>query len=158
MKIIVDADSCPVMDDIIAIAEKHNVMVWFVADYAHAIQSNSPLVERKLIDQSPDAVDIYIMNVIENGDVVVTNDIGLAGMVLGKAAHVISSTGRQYSRDTIESLLEHRHHARKLRRAGARLKQRQRSYADSDRSRFRLALDTLLHGLLSSPHNALPDA
>lgn len=158
MKIIVDADSCPVMNDIIVIAEQHGVRVLFVADYTHDLHSDSRFVDRKIVEQSPDAVDIYIINVAGNEDIVVTNDIGLAGMVLDRAAGVISATGRRYSRDSIEPLLEQRHRSRKLRRAGVRLKQRHRSYSPSDRERFQQTLDSLLHEILSSQHDHPPHA
>lgn len=147
MKIIVDADACPVMDEVVEVASEFNVPVWFVADYSHYLGFESPLVEVKLVDKARDSVDLYIINNADAGDIVVTQDIGLAGILTGKRVYVLSPTGRIFSPKKIETLLERRHLHRKLRQAGVRLKGGTSSFSKEDRSRFTKALTSLLRRL-----------
>ncbi|MCD6386111.1 DUF188 domain-containing protein, partial [Candidatus Sumerlaeota bacterium] len=114
MKIIVDADACPVMEEVLSVASGFSIPVWFVADYSHYFEFDSPLVEVKLVDKARDSVDLYIINYADSGDVVITQDIGLAGILTAKRVYVLSPTGRVFSPRKIDTLLERRHLHRKL--------------------------------------------
>ena len=104
-------------------------------------------VEIVRVDDERDAVDIAIANRAAAGDIVVTQDYGLAAMVLGKGARALSPRGRVYDNGNIESLLAARHHAQKARRArrtaGERIKGPPR-LRQADRERFRRTLVRLM--------------
>jgi uncharacterized protein YaiI (UPF0178 family) len=144
MKIIVDADACPVMDEVMDMAHENELHVLFVADYSHVIEYDSPLVDVRLVERAPDAVDMCIINECEGNDIVVTRDIGLASLILGKGGRALSPTGKTYSPDNIDDLLERRHRSRVLRRAGARLRGGPPPFTDRDRTNFIKTLTRLL--------------
>lgn len=147
MKIIVDADACPVMREVVSVAEQFNVPVWFISDYSHSFEWDSPLVTVKLIDDAAEAVDIYIVNSAQSGDIVITQDLGLASLVIGKKAYVLTPRGKLLKHGKMDTLLERRHQARKLRRAGVRLKGSTPRLTNNDRSRFVSALTNLIQSL-----------
>jgi hypothetical protein len=140
-RIYVDADACPFRDDIIEIAAANSWGVTMVATYNHEIRADEP-VEVVRVDRDPEAVDIAIANRVAAGDIVVTQDYGLAALVLGKGAQALSPRGRIFDRTEIESLLDARHHAQQARRSGGRLKGPPRLQR-SDREQFRQALERL---------------
>jgi len=115
-RIYVDADACPFKDLIVEIAAANGVGVTMVANHCHEIEATDR-VEIVRVDDERDAVDIAIANRAAAGDIVVTQDYGLAAMVLGKGARALSPRGRVYDNGNIESLLAARHHAQKARRA-----------------------------------------
>jgi len=140
-RIFVDADACPFKDDIVEIAAAHGWHVTMVASYNHEIHAPEP-VEVVRVDRDPEAVDIVIANRAAPGDIVVTQDYGLAALVLGKGAHALSPRGRIFDLNESDSLLDARHHAQKARRSGGRLKGPPRLRA-ADRDLFRRALELL---------------
>ena len=75
-----------------------------------------------LIAQGADSVDLKLVNLIQRGDIAVTQDYGLAAMCLSKGAFVLHQDGKQYTEENISGLLEFRAVAKKIRRAGVRLK------------------------------------
>jgi len=141
-RIYVDADACPFKDVILEIAAANGLGVTMVANYAHEI-AEAENVEVVRVDLDREAVDIAIVNRAAAGDVVVTQDYGLAALVIGKGVRALSPRGRVYDPAEIESLLDARHHAQKTRRAGGRLKGPPR-LRPSDRERFRRALMDLV--------------
>ena len=120
MRILVDADGCPVVDRTIAIAKKANVPVLLVCDTAHVLEREG--AETLTVDQGPDSADFRLVNLLKPGDLVVTQDYGLAAMALARAAQVLDQNGMRYTADNIDSLLLARHTARKIRMGGGRLK------------------------------------
>lgn len=140
-RVYVDADACPFKDVIIAVASDHGLAVTMIANYCHEI-SEAEGVEVIRVDRERDAVDIAIANRAGPDDIVVTQDWGLAAMVLGKGARALSPRGRIYKPEAIESLLAVRHLEQKVRRAGGRTKGPPR-LDRSDRERFRRALERL---------------
>ncbi len=151
MKIIVDADACPVMREVVSVADQFNVPVWFIADYSHSFEWDSSLITVKLIDDAAEAVDIYIVNSAQSGDIVITQDLGLASLVVGKKAYALTPRGKLLKPGKIDVLLERRHQARKLRRAGVRLKGGTSRLTNNDRSRFVSALTNLIQSLSENP-------
>lgn len=120
MKIIVDADACPknALQICMSLGKKYAVPVWTVASFNHNIVSDHHVI----VDSDSQAADIKVINLTEVGDIVITQDWGLASMVLGKPAYCLSPVGREYRADNIEFLMEEREIKAKLRRSGGRTK------------------------------------
>jgi len=118
MRILVDADACPVVDVIEEVAIKHGVPVILFADTSHIFTSDYS--EVRVIDKGADAVDFAIMGVCKQGDIVVTQDYGVAAMALGLGVRAIHHSGKEYTNDNIEQLLMDRHIAKKERARGKR--------------------------------------
>ncbi len=108
-KILVDADACPVKDIIVSIAEKYNIKVIMFSNFSHEISTNSNNVEVVRVDNGADIADFKIANATNKFDIVVTQDYGLATMVLAKSAYSISPNGLVYDNNNIDSLLFNRH-------------------------------------------------
>ncbi|MFA5524219.1 MAG: DUF188 domain-containing protein [Tissierellales bacterium] len=114
MKIIIDADGCPVVDLTIKIAKEYNLGVTIVKNYAHEIYDDYATIVT--VDLSPDSADYYIVNITEDNDIIVTQDYGLAAMVLSKLGICINQNGLIISKDNIDQLLSRRHLHSELRR------------------------------------------
>ena len=108
MKIFVDADACPVKEAIVEIARKNKVDVVFVVSTAGYFDRGWD-AEKVLVDSLPQAVDIAIINRVEAGDVVVTQDYGLAALVLGKHGKAISPRGYIFNDRNIDRVLQQKH-------------------------------------------------
>ncbi|MHC6178610.1 YaiI/YqxD family protein [Clostridium sp. JNZ X4-2] len=118
MKILVDADACPGRDIIESIARKNNIPVIMYCDLNHILNSDYSIV--KYVDSGFQSVDMALVNKTDSGDIVVSQDYGVAAMVLGKNAYAISPKGYIYDNDNIDKLLFERHISSKVRRAGGR--------------------------------------
>lgn len=120
MKILIDADACP--KNVLQIAMKlgavYGIEVWTVASFNHNIISDYHVV----VGDNDQETDIKVLNLTKAGDVVITQDWGLAAMVLGKKASCVSPAGRKFDNDNIDFLLEERDLKAKLRRSGGRTK------------------------------------
>ena len=115
MKIFVDADACPVTRIVEYVAEEMHLPVCLLCDTNHVLQSDYS--EVKIIGAGADAVDFALINLCRAGDVVVTQDYGVAAMALGKGAYGIHQSGRWYTNENIDQLLMERHIAKEVRRA-----------------------------------------
>ena len=115
MKILVDADACPVVRQIEEIAGRHSVPVTLLCDTNHVMHSDYS--EVRTIEAGADSVDIALINLLHAGDVVVTQDYGVAAMALGKKAYAVHQNGWEYTDENIDRLLMERHMAKKARRA-----------------------------------------
>ncbi|WKA51402.1 YaiI/YqxD family protein [Planococcus liqunii] len=120
MKVLIDADGCPVVDLTISVAKQFQLPVLLLCDTAHNMQR--PGAETIIVSKGADAVDFVLVNRVEKGDVVVTQDYGLAAMVLAKRGYPIDQNGRVYSEQNIDQLLYSRHIAKKVRDGGGRMK------------------------------------
>lgn len=140
MKIIVDADACPknALDICVRIGRKYAVPVWTVASFNHNIVSDHHVV----VGSASQEADIKIINLTEKGDIIITQDWGLAAMVLGKQAHCLSPSGREYHPEKIEFLLEEREVKAKLRRSGGRTKGPKKRTGEDDQI-FAAALERI---------------
>ena len=141
-KIIVDADACPVKREIIETARRFNVPVVMVASYAHRI-SQEDGVDIVQTDMSDQSVDLAIANRLHAGDIVITQDFGLAALALGKGADAISNRGQLYSDQDIDYLLQRRHEHGRIRRGGGRHKG-PKPFSEEDRKSFLHILTKLL--------------
>lgn len=108
-KILVDADACPVKDIIVEVAIKYNLQVIMYSNFSHEINIDNPLVETIRVDSGADVADFKIANNTNKSDIVVTQDYGLATMILAKNAFAISPKGLVYDSLNIDSLLMNRH-------------------------------------------------
>lgn len=142
LRIVVDGDACPVKREIIETARAFDVPVLLVASYDHRLEPGDG-AEVVQVDRGSDSVDLYIANRIVRGDIVVTQDFGLATMVLAKGAVALSNRGQRYDDGNIDYLLERRHFQAKLRRGGGRSKG-PRAMTDEDRAQFQQNLTKVL--------------
>ena len=143
MKILVDADACPktVLQICIRAGQKYKMPVWTVASFNHNIESDHHIA----VGNSSQEADIKVMNLAEPGDVVVTQDWGLAAMLLGKEARCLSPDGREFKPDSIEFLLEIREAKAKVRRGGGKTRGPKKRTAEDDK-RFESSLEKILLG------------
>ena len=117
MQILVDADACPVVGIVERAAQENKIPVVLLCDTNHVLASSYSQV--RVIGAGADAVDFALVNLCRKGDVVVTQDYGVAAMVLGKGAYGIHQSGNWYTRENIDQLLLERHLAKKARRASS---------------------------------------
>lgn len=118
MQILVDADACPVKGIIVRVAKEYKLPVTMFIDTSHRLDDGYSMVVT--VDKASDSVDIALINAVNAGDVVVTQDYGVAAMALGKKAMAINQNGLVYTDDNIDKLLFERHLGQKVRRAGGR--------------------------------------
>ena len=118
--ILIDADGCPVVDLTVRIGRVHGVPVKILCDTAHRIEREG--AETLVFDKGVDSVDFALVNRVQPGDVVVTQDYGLAAMCLAKNATALNQNGLIYSEKNMDELLLSRHIHKKVRRAGGRMK------------------------------------
>lgn len=115
MKIYVDADACPVVAIVEQIAEKHKIPVTLLCDTNHVLTSDYS--EVITVGAGADAVDFKLVSLCKKGDLVVTQDYGVAAMILGKGAYGIHQSGKWYTNENIDQMLMERHLAKKARNA-----------------------------------------
>lgn len=143
MQILVDADACPVVGCTVRLAEKHGVPVTLLCDTNHVLQSEYAQV--RIIGAGADAVDFALVNLCRSGDIVVTQDYGLAALALTRGARPIHQSGMLYTQENIDSLLTQRYLAKKARMASGKhhLKGPPKRTPEDD-ARFCAALERLL--------------
>lgn len=141
MKILVDADACPVKDIIEEVAMVHQIPVVMLIDTSHILRSDYS--EIVLVSKAPDAVDFALINRTQRGDIVVTQDYGVAAMALGKGAYAIHPGGKLYTDSNIDIMLMERDIARKCRRAGEKVKSHMNKRTPADDERFKSAFTKL---------------
>lgn len=143
MKILIDADGCPVVDITLTCARQRELPVLLICDSAHEFQREG--AQTITVSKGADSADFRLVNMINKGDIVITQDYGLAAMALAKQAYVLHQNGMRYSDENMDSLLLARHTARKIRRGGGRLKGPAKRTREQDDA-FRTALCDLLDG------------
>lgn len=141
MKIIIDADACPrtVLQICIKLGRDYGLPVWTVASFDHNIESDYHIV----VGNASQEADLKVMNLTIAGDVAVTQDWGLAAMLLGKKAKCLSPSGREFASDTIEFLMEEREMKARLRRGGIRTKGPKKRTLEDDQ-RFEVCLHKMI--------------
>ncbi|WP_245585930.1 YaiI/YqxD family protein [Paenibacillus pinihumi] len=140
--IVVDADACPVKKEIVETARRFAIPVLMVASFDHYLQPEAG-VRIVQVDRSDQSVDLYISNHVKRGDIVITQDFGLATIALAKGAISLSNRGQSYDDEMMDFLLERRHEQAKRRRAGGRTKG-PKALTPEDRSRFQQKLTKVL--------------
>lgn len=144
LKILIDADASPVQNEVIYVAEQHNLKVIVIKSYAHFSAEKLPNhVEALYVDSDKEAADLAIFERATKGDIVITQDYGLASLCLGKGCHVIHHKGFLYTEKNIDRLLASRHESAKLRRAGVRTKGPS-PYTQEERQKFIKLLEKVI--------------
>ena len=143
MKIFVDADACPVVDIVEDIATKYNIPVTLLCDTNHVLASDYS--EVIVVGAGADAVDYKLISICHRGDIVVTQDYGVAAMALGKGAFAIHQSGKWYTNENIDQMLMERHLNKKARRASSRNHIKgPKKRTDEDDQRFAESFEKLL--------------
>lgn len=143
MKLLIDADGCPVVDIAIRLCKPAHIPCLILCDTAHEFHRDG--AETYVLDKGADSVDFAIANRVSPGDIVITQDYGLASMCLARGARALHQDGWEYTPDNIDDLLLARHESRKLRAAGGRTKgQKKRTQQQN------LAFETALSQLIQS--------
>ena len=118
MQIFVDADACPVVHTVEKVAKKYGVTVTLLCDTNHVLSSEYS--EVIVVGAGADAVDYKLISICHKGDIVVSQDYGVAAMALGKGAYAIHQSGKWYTDDNIDQMLMERHLNKKARRSSAK--------------------------------------
>lgn len=139
IQILVDADACPVKDEVIRVATRHGLKVTFVANFGLR-PSRDPMIEHVMVPQGPDIADDWIAERAGEGDIVVTSDIPLARRSLDKGAAVLGPTGRPFTTESIGMALAMRELNQHLRETGES-RGINAGFTPKDRSAFLQALD-----------------
>ncbi|MBQ1688454.1 MAG: YaiI/YqxD family protein [Lachnospiraceae bacterium] len=115
MRILVDADACPVVKIVEEVAKKYEIGITLLCDTNHIL--NSAYSEVVVVGAGADAVDYKLISICHKKDIVVTQDYGVAAMALGKGAYAIHQSGKWYTNENIDQMLMERHLNKKARRA-----------------------------------------
>ena len=141
MTILIDADGCPVVDLTVQTAARYKVPVLILCDTAHQIEREG--AQTLVFDKGADSVDFALVNRVKPGDIVVTQDYGLASMCLAKCARVLNQNGLEYTADNIDALMLRRYENKKLLRAEKHPKGTPKRTKDQDIT-YRNALERIL--------------
>lgn len=137
INIYVDADACPVKDIIILESTKAKVPVILVTSFSHFSNTEQPAgVKTIYVDSGADAADYRIMKLAAKGDIIVTQDYGLASLALAKGCIVLHHKGYRYTNENIDELLQSRYLSAMVRKSGKRTKG-PKPFTDEDREKFR---------------------
>ena len=147
MKLIIDADACPkaVLKTCLELGNRYDIPVWTVANFNHNIESDYHII----VGGDSQEADLKIINLTEEGDIAVTQDWGLAAMLLGKQVRSLSPSGKEYRPDTIDFMLEERETKAKYRRSGGRTKG-SRKRTNEDDYKFKESLERIIREELSN--------
>ncbi|MGM0125462.1 hypothetical protein IGI37_002861 [Enterococcus sp. AZ194] len=144
MKLFIDGDGSPVKEETIALAQMYHLPVVIVTSIDHYTTKEYPeFVTFVYVDKGADSADYRIVGLTHPGDILVTQDYGLASLVLSKEVRVLHQLGTEYTLETIETLLEQRYFSAKLRKAGQRTKG-PKAFTLEDRMRFKTSLETII--------------
>ena len=145
MQIFVDADACPVVDIVETIAGKYNISTTLLCDTNHILYSDYS--EVIVVGAGADAVDYKLISICHKGDVVVTQDYGVAAMALGKGAYAIHQSGKWYTNENIDQMLMERHLNKKARRSSHKNHMKgPRRRTEEDDVRFAQSFEKLVAG------------
>ena len=146
MMIYIDADACPVTQIAEDIARKHGIPVMLLCDTNHVLTSDYSTV--KVIGAGADAVDFALINLCRRGDIVITQDYGVAALALGKGARAIHQSGKWFTDDNIDGLLIDRHLAKKARSSGKHHLKGPAKRTEEDDKRFAESFERLIQEAL----------
>jgi len=144
MSILIDADGCPVVDITVRIAKENNLECLIICDTSHYFEKEGATTIT--VSKGADSVDFVLVNMLKPGDIVVTQDYGLAAMCLAREAIPINQNGMIYSSDNIDGLLMARNNAKKIRNSGGRLKGHPKRLESQD-----VAFEEMLKKIISKP-------
>lgn len=145
MRILIDADGCPVVDIALKTAKQNKIECIIICDTSHIFNKDG--AKTITVSKGNDSVDFAIINMLQKDDIVITQDYGLAAMSLAKKAFVINQDGLVYDNNNIDSMLMQRHFAKKFRMSGGRLKGNSKRKTEQDLN-FEIKLNQLLSNLI----------
>lgn len=123
MTIFIDADACPVKSIIIDEGTKQQLKITIVTSISHfSTLQHPPNVHTIYVDNGAEAADYRIMQLAKKGDLLITQDYGLASLALAKGCIVLHHTGFQYTMENIDQLLQSRYLSAMVRKSGKRTK------------------------------------
>ena len=120
MKIFIDADGCPVVNESVLLCREFEKECIIICDTSHQIERQG--AQTIVVEKGADSTDFRLVNMLAKGDIAVTQDYALAAMSLSRGARIINQNGLEYTDSNIDSLLMSRFIAKKVRSAGGRLK------------------------------------
>jgi len=132
MKIFIDGDGCPVVDSTITVCREMGLECILLCDTSHFFEREG--ASTIMVSKGNDSVDFALVNLVKKGDIVVTQDYGLAAMCIAKNAHPISQNGMRYNNENIDGLLMARHAAREIRMGGGRMKGHAKRTKEQDKA------------------------
>lgn len=147
LNILIDADGCPVVADTVRMGKKHHAEVTIICDTAHEYSIDG--AETITVSKGADSADFAIVNMLKKGDLVVTQDYGLAAICLARGARVINQDGKEYTNENIDALLSIRHIAKKERMSGKRHMKGPSKRTESQNQAFITTLEAVLKGISS---------
>lgn len=142
IEIFIDADACPVKDEVYKVAVRYGLKTWVVSNAFMQIPA-SPLIVRIIVDAGPDVADDWIAEHVAPGDVAITNDIPLAERVLRAGAHALGANGKPFTENSIGAAIAQRALMEQLRSTGDFMGG-PKPFDRNDRSRFLQALDEVI--------------
>lgn len=142
MHIYIDADGCPVVEQTIRIARQQGIPCTIICDSTHLFRDD--YADTITVSTGADSADFRLVNLLQPGDLVITQDYGLAAMCLARQAYAMHQDGGQYTPDNMDGLLAARHTARCIRRQGGRLRGAPKRTPAQDQA-FCRALEAWIH-------------
>lgn len=131
MRILIDADGCPVVDTAVRMARQNHIDCLIICDTSHIFEKEGATTIT--VSKGPDSVDFALVNMVQTGDIVITQDYGLAAMCLARRGTAISQSGMIYDDSNMDALLFARYSAKKIRNSGGRIKGPTKRTTDQDR-------------------------
>ena len=120
MKVFIDADACPVVNETVVLCREFKKECIIICDTSHRIEKDG--AQTIIVEKGSDSADFKLVNMLGKGDSAISQDYALAAMALSKGARVINQNGMEYTDKNIDSLLMQRFIAKKIRNSGGRLK------------------------------------
>lgn len=140
-RVLIDADGCPVVDETVALTKRFGVECLILCDTSHVFEKDG--AHTLTFSIGADSVDFALVNLVNPGDIVVTQDYGLAAMCLARNARTLNQDGMEYTSHNIDGLLFSRHTARRIRYGGGRLRGSKKRTPEQDAA-FVATLTSLL--------------
>lgn len=131
-RVLIDADGCPVVDEAVRLANQFGSTCFILCDTAHHFERSG--AQTLIFPKGADSVDFALVNLVKAGDIVITQDYGLAAMCLARQARPVSQDGMVYTAENIDGLLLARHTAKKIRSGGGRLKGPKKRTKEQDKA------------------------
>lgn len=144
MRVLIDGDGCPVVDIAVSLCRKRQIPCLLLCDTAHEFYRDG--AETLTFDKGSDSVDYALVNRVQPGDLVITQDYGLASMCLAKQARVLHQDGWEYTSQNIDGLLLQRHVSRQYRLSGGHIKAIPKRTPAQNRA-FQTAMEEILGNL-----------
>jgi len=146
MRILVDADACPVKDIIVQTAKEYNLQVIMFIDTSHELADGYSKVV--VVDKGKDSVDFALIANTQKNDIIITQDYGLAALALARQCFALNPDGLIYNADNIQQLLYQRHMNQRLRQRGKRPPRIKKRTPQQDIA-FKQALIGMIEGILN---------